>query len=299
MDNRLWRRCLSYIREMRERNLNLDYICQTKRTLLRFAEFGESKGIQSTKRITSEMLREYLGRYANNSAGYQRFVYAIIRGFLVYVEHPLALKFKYRAQGRGRRVRWLSAKDTDRILSSHMNPQEALIVTSGLLAGMRRCEVRRLTVRDAKDALRMGEITAYAKGKTRLIPVHPEYARILGIYLRSLDSQDTSPLVPLSKNGYDRALRAVGKRIGIPLSSHTLRRTCLTRLREANVDLDVISKIAGHASLEMTRRYICADAKEMRDAILKLDVPMHETIGQSMRIMRRPVAPVCESYQAS
>lgn len=288
MDNRLWRRCLSYVGEMRERNLNLDYITQTKRTLLRFAEFGESRRIESAKRITSDTLREYMSRYTNKSAGYQRFVYAIIRGFLVYAEHPLALKFKYRAQGRGRRVRWLSAKETEKILTSRMTPREGLIVTSGLLAGMRRCEVRRLTVRDAKDALRMGEITAYAKGKTRLIPVHPEYARILGIYLRSLDSQDTSPLVPLSKNGYDRALRAVGKRVEIPLSSHVLRRTCLTRLREANVDLDVISRIAGHSSTEMTKRYICADVREMRNAILKLDIPTHEPTDQPVRPAKNP-----------
>ena len=276
MDNRLWRRCLSYVGEMRERNLNPEYIIQTKRTLLGFAEFNQSKGIESAKRITSDTLREYMSRYTNKSAGYQRFVYAIIRGFLVYAEHPLAFKFKYRAQGRERRVRWLSAVDTDKVLSSRMSPREALIVTSGLLAGMRRCEVRRLTVRDAKDGLRTGEITAYAKGKTRSIPLHPEYAEVVRVYLSSTDLDDGALLLSLSKNGYDRSLRAFGKRIGIPLSSHTLRRTCLTRLREANVDLDVISKIAGHASLEMTRRYICADAKEMRDAIMKLNVPAHE-----------------------
>src|SRR4030042_1826759 len=152
MDNRLWRRCLSYGGEMKERNLNARYRAETRRMLLAFAEFGETKNIRSAKKITSDTLREYMARYANNSAAYQRFVYAIIRGFLVFTEHPLALKFKYRAQGRDRRVRWLSAEETEKVLTSHMTPREALIVTSGLLAGMRGCEGRRLTVRARKDA---------------------------------------------------------------------------------------------------------------------------------------------------
>ena len=272
MDNRLWRRCLLYVGEMRERNLDPKYIVQTRRTLLAFAEFNEAKGILSAKRITPNTLREYMAQYANNSAAYQRFVYAMIRGFLMYMEHPLAFKFKYRAQGRARRVRWLSTQETDIILRSRMTPREALIVTSGLLAGMRQCEVRRLTIRDSKDALRTGEITAYAKGKTRLIPVHPEYALVLSAYLRSTDLADNSRLIPVSASEYDGILRSFGQRIGIPLSSHVLRRSMLTRLREAKVELDVISRIAGHSSLEMTQRYICDDTRGMKEAILKLNV---------------------------
>jgi integrase len=261
---------------MRERNLNTQYISQTRKTLRSFAEFNESKGNLSAKGITSETLREYMSRYANKSAAYQRFNYAIIRGFLVFAEHPLAFKFKYRAQGRGRRVRWLTVLETEKVLTSRMKPREALEVTSGLLAGMRRCEVLRLTVRDAKDALRTGEITAYAKGKTRLIPVHPEYAQVLRIYLQATDLGDNSPLLPISKQSYDYTLRELGKRIEIPLSAHVLRRTCLTRLREADVELDVISRIAGHSSVEMTQRYIQTDVREMKEAILKLSVPTTE-----------------------
>jgi integrase/recombinase XerD len=157
-----------------------------------------------------------------------------------------------------------------------MNPREALIVTSGLLEGMRKCEVRRLSIRDAKDALREKEITAYAKGKTRSIPVHPEYAHVLSVYLQSTDLPDSSPLLPLSRSMYDWVLRGVGKRLGIVLNAHKLRRSCLTRLREAHVELDVISRIAGHSSAEMTQRYIQTDAQEMKDAILRLTVPTHE-----------------------
>lgn len=62
----------------------------------------------------------------------------------------------------------------------------------------------------------------------------------------------------------------------------------LTRLREAKVELDVISRIAGHSSLEMTQRYICDDAREMKEAILKLNIH-HNSVTNLINESQGPV----------
>jgi len=54
------------------------------------------------------------------------------------------------------------------------------------------------------------------------------------------------------------------------VGTHTMRRTCATLLYKKDVELLTISKILGHKSTEMTRRYIGIDEKDIKKGLDKL-----------------------------
>ncbi len=57
-----------------------------------------------------------------------------------------------------------------------------------------------------------------------------------------------------------------------PFRIYDLRHTCLTRLGEANADPYTIQKIAGHASILISQRYVHPTPERLEDAFAKLEV---------------------------
>ena len=60
----------------------------------------------------------------------------------------------------------------------------------------------------------------------------------------------------------------VGVKVLRPI--HSLRDTCITRLVAAGVPLDRVQVIAGHNSVEMTRRYAETREASLREAVAKV-----------------------------
>jgi integrase/recombinase XerD len=62
---------------------------------------------------------------------------------------------------------------------------------------------------------------------------------------------------PMTADGVDKILQAARARAGLHRATcHQLRHTCLTRLREAGMELEAVQAQAGHASIESTRIYL-------------------------------------------
>lgn len=59
----------------------------------------------------------------------------------------------------------------------------------------------------------------------------------------------------LSVRAIDRGVRAVGELAGVALSAHVLRHTFVTLSFRSGVDVVMVAELAGHRSLETTRRY--------------------------------------------
>ena len=61
----------------------------------------------------------------------------------------------------------------------------------------------------------------------------------------------------MTADGVDKILQAGRARAGLERATcHQLRHTCLTRLREAGMELEAVQAQAGHASIESTRIYV-------------------------------------------
>jgi integrase/recombinase XerD len=107
---------------------------------------------------------------------------------------------------------------------------------------------------------------AYTKGaRTRDVYLSsPRVRRLLGEYHARCRPWDLgAPLFGSQKGGHmtpasmARFLKALYREAGLPgASSHSGRRTLITRLAERGVDLKAISVIAGHASVRTTAMYV-------------------------------------------
>ena len=116
------------------------------------------------------------------------------------------------------------------------------------------------------------------KGKhdTREIQVHPTLHR----YLEEYNPNTRKPyLFPgrhgrghIHKSSADRILREAFEQVGIEgASTHSFRRTALTRMSDAGVPLRHIQSISGHRTLAALERYLGVTEQQKESAIATLD----------------------------
>ena len=113
---------------------------------------------------------------------------------------------------------------------------------------------------------------------TRQIPVHEKLSTALAIWERPKgELMFPSPLdcsQPISFQSADRALRRAIEKAGLShrgFSSHSTRRTFITRLIEAGVSLDVVQAMTGHKDINSLRRYVETSPERIKKALSVLD----------------------------
>ena len=113
------------------------------------------------------------------------------------------------------------------------------------------------------------------KGKrgSRSLPISPRLETILNDYLRI-----TSPgeflfpgrdgTKPLTTAAADLVLRESCQKLGLKgISTHSFRRTALTRMHSQGVPLRTIQRISGHSSLAALAFYLEVSDKDIRQAV--------------------------------
>lgn len=75
------------------------------------------------------------------------------------------------------------------------------------------------------------------------------------------------------------------------VTPHTMRRTAITRLVKAGVDLPTIQRISGHKTLAMVLRYVHVHGEHIDAAISALDSPVPGTISPELHTPALPAQP--------
>lgn len=79
----------------------------------------------------------------------------------------------------------------------------------------------------------------------------------------------------VATSNFDVMLKTVAKAANVAdyehISAHTFRHSFATMLAENHVDLDVIQTLLGHASTEMTRKYIKTNTNRVREAAMSVN----------------------------
>lgn len=119
-------------------------------------------------------------------------------------------------------------------------------------------------------------ITVHGKGgHERVIPLNPELAEVLRVYLQARGSAlPTAPFFrsrfgrPLSRGSIYERVRSWGQRsrVGFPLSPHRLRHTFATHLVRAGIGLVTIRDLLGHRLITSTQVYLHVTADDLRAA---------------------------------
>lgn len=114
------------------------------------------------------------------------------------------------------------------------------------------------------------------KGKrgTRSLPISPRLEIILNDYIDSIASPGEFLFPgrfgtkPLTTAYADLTLRQACQKLGLKgISTHSFRRTALTRMHAAGVPLRTIQRISGHSSLAALAVYLEVTDENIRDAV--------------------------------
>ncbi len=74
-------------------------------------------------------------------------------------------------------------------------------------------------------------------------------------------------LKPYHKTSIDDFLKGLGARVGVELSNHDLRRTCGRMMYRAEIRIEAIARIFGHADTRTTIRYLGLDFEDMSSSM--------------------------------
>ena len=113
--------------------------------------------------------------------------------------------------------------------------------------------------------------------QTREAPIHPK----LKAMLQAAALPTTGYLFPsghrgrgpgaVSRQACDKALRIACDRLGlVGYSTHSFRRSALTKMSNAGIPLRLVQEISGHSDLGSLQRYLAVQPEQLEEAISKL-----------------------------
>lgn len=186
------------------------------------------------------------------------------------------------------------------------------IFATFLFTGVRVSELINLKTYDINFEENFIHVRDGKGGKDRIIPMIPQLANALQLYLQSgivyeelvknenqrskinrykcgrkyfVAGEDDQTLFltkfgePYTEKGIDWLFKSYTKRLGIykdKLSLHALRRSCLTFLYKQGVDLFVLKEISGHAHVQTLEHYLAIDNSKVLDAMKKHPLHNHQ-----------------------
>jgi integrase/recombinase XerC/integrase/recombinase XerD len=153
------------------------------------------------------------------------------------------------------------------------NDRDRAVVHILLYSGMRVGELAALRWRDISLADRKGSITVvFGKGgKTRRLPVHA-LVRAALVTLGLDEHRKTDRHVVYGRRGplQVRAIQSIVERYGV--NAHALRHTFARKfLKENPGELEQLSRILGHESLDTTKRYAVSSEDDHQAAVDRID----------------------------
>ena len=134
-------------------------------------------------------------------------------------------------------------------------------------------------IKGVRDMLVIRSYNTKGKQSTREIQVHPHLKEYLEEHHRT-DKWHTRPhLFPgrhgrghINKTSADKILRDTCQKLELEgISTHSFRRTALTRMSDAGVPLRHIQAISGHKTLAALERYLGVTEQQKESAISTLD----------------------------
>lgn len=167
---------------------------------------------------------------------------------------------------------WLTTEEAELLRASDMKPIERMIIHLGLDLGFRRIEMARAEVSHFKgrNILVIGKGTF--GGKKRYLKLTNLTKWILTDYLAEKPAGKhllTHKKGKYTPNGITWIIWRLSKRLDIPFSSHTLRRTFARSLSEQGARIETIRDILGHSNLDETEKYIGSNIDQMDTALVE------------------------------
>lgn len=175
-------------------------------------------------------------------------------------------------------ARTMSQDEAQRVLAVIQAPVERCAFLLAYQAGLRRSELRSVTLRDLD--LERARLTVYASktDTTRVVPLTEMLVGELHRYLETRPQRAHTELLlsthgqPLCNTTIYRWLHGWLQKAGVEhYRLHDLRHSAASNLAEAGYAAHEIRDILGHASIETTSQYLHSDLDRMQERIGRVD----------------------------
>jgi len=156
--------------------------------------------------------------------------------------------------------------------------RDRAVIVLLLNSGLRISELCNLSMKDIELSDRKGKVTIrQGKGnKKREVPLNATAREALQAWIKVRANGDAifegKRGHRLSPSGAYRRLAELARRANVKeLSPHTLRHTFAKNLVDAGVGLERVATLLGHSNLNTTRIYTTPDARDLENAVAKLE----------------------------
>ena len=157
---------------------------------------------------------------------------------------------------KGRQWTILEKDVVDEIIFETDSFRNRLMLELMARAGMRIGEVLKLRATDVDDR-KLLILSPKSGRQSEVVFLPKKVADRLRDYIRTRNIDLNQRIFPLSYTGARQIVKKAGRRIGIELSPHDLRRHAATYASRAGAPLEIVSKvILRHANLSTTQRYL-------------------------------------------
>jgi len=164
----------------------------------------------------------------------------------------------------------LSAAEARRLIEN-ASPFIRLVLTVALNTGMRRNEILSLKWNNIDLFRRYIFVEDSKSGKSRKVPMNSAVIEALKDLPRVSEFVFFNPETKTHIKDISAGFSVAREKAGLTgLRLHDLRHTAASKMIEAGVDLVTVSKILGHASIQMTMRYAHPTPENMQRAVERL-----------------------------
>lgn len=162
-------------------------------------------------------------------------------------------------------------KELKSILTRCEGLREMTIISMFWYTSVRSNKLRGMKVEDINlDKGLIHITTSKTMNGYRIIPIHPNFKKLLSQYIRKRITLRTSykelfltkKRSTFSESTIIHLVYYLQRDLGISFSCHDFRRAFITRLYRKTRDLVLCQRLAGHASINTTRKYILDDIEE-------------------------------------
>src|ERR671934_1298747 len=177
----------------------------------------------------------------------------------------------------------LPKRDVDRLIREAQkagNKRNLAIVHLLRHTGLRVGELCALRLSDIRTSERKGSVLVRSgKGdKDRIVPLNHDVREALEAYLKVRPAAADDHLFlgqrgePLQTDGVQLIVRKLARRAGLQgVTPHVLRHSFAKHVLDAGEDLATVSRLLGHERLETTAIYTEPTARDLEDAVAKLE----------------------------
>ncbi len=165
-------------------------------------------------------------------------------------------------------------EDVLKLLNVCKNPLDRFIILFLVSTGFRASEACSLTLKDIDWQEKKAYLPKGKWGKARRVGLSEEVMAALNAYLtwRGPTSSDAPLLVngvkqPIDRSGLFKRLQKLGRRAGVAVSPHALRRAFVTINVSNGVPLVYLQIACGHSDIKTTRDYCQVTEEEVAEAM--------------------------------